>query len=83
MAAREVLRQTGLLPHVNAGVLDEAWLRRLKRVSASMGLMLEGTAPSLMLPGGCAHQGAVLWCWHNRRAASVHTSTKTREGTRG
>ena len=31
----------GLLPHTNAGILDESELRRLRRYNASMGLMLE------------------------------------------
>ena len=34
----------GLLPHTNAGVLDEDELRMLAEVNASMGLMLETTA---------------------------------------
>lgn len=34
----------GLLPHTNAGVLDEAELASLAEVNASMGLMLETTA---------------------------------------
>ncbi len=50
-AARKVLEETGLLPHINAGVMNEEWLRRLKRVSASQGMMLEGTAPQLSAPG--------------------------------
>jgi 7,8-didemethyl-8-hydroxy-5-deazariboflavin synthase CofH subunit/7,8-didemethyl-8-hydroxy-5-deazariboflavin synthase CofG subunit len=50
-ACARVLAETGLLPHVNAGLADEAWLARLKRASASGGLMLEGVDPSLNLPG--------------------------------
>ena len=46
-----VLEQTGLLPHINAGVMRGQWMTRLKRVSASQGLMLEGVAPALMQPG--------------------------------
>jgi len=34
----------GLLPHTNAGILDEAEMARLRKVNASMGLMLETTA---------------------------------------
>jgi len=34
----------GLLPHTNAGILDESELRRLRRYNASMGLMLECVA---------------------------------------
>ena len=55
--AGEVLRQTGLLPHINAGVMDEAWLNRLRSVSASQGLMLESTSRRLMERGG-AHFGS-------------------------
>jgi FO synthase subunit 1 len=42
--------EVGLLPHTNAGVLEERELRLLRRYNASMGLMLECTA---VLP---AHQ---------------------------
>ena len=50
-----VLKETGLLPHVNAGVLSEAELRALRAVSVSMGLMLESVADRLCLPGGPHH----------------------------
>src|SRR5438132_739389 len=40
-AAETVLAETGLLPHVNPGVLTRADLRELRPVSASMGMMLE------------------------------------------
>src|SRR3954470_4380888 len=43
MAIR-VLEETGLLPHINAGVRAWAELARLKPVAPSMGLMLETTA---------------------------------------
>ncbi|MFL6240034.1 MAG: bifunctional FO biosynthesis protein CofGH [Actinomycetes bacterium] len=43
MAVR-VLEETGLLPHINAGVMTWAELARLKAVAPSMGLMLETTA---------------------------------------
>ena len=36
-----VLRETGLLPHVNPGVMSEADIAALRRVSVSQGLMLE------------------------------------------
>jgi FO synthase len=39
-----VLEETGLLPHINAGVLSWAEIARLKPVAPSMGLMLETTA---------------------------------------
>ncbi len=47
-----VLRETGLLPHLNPGVMDRAALERLRPVSASMGLMLETTSERLSLRGG-------------------------------
>jgi FO synthase len=46
-AAGAVLEETGLLPHVNAGVMSAEDVRGLRRVSVSQGLMLEGTAPRL------------------------------------
>ena len=55
-ACEAVLRETGLLPHVNAGVLTREELRKLRRVSASMGLMLESTSERLFEPGQ-AHEG--------------------------
>jgi FO synthase len=39
-----VLEQTGLLPHLNPGVLSWGELQRLKPVAPSMGMMLETTA---------------------------------------
>jgi FO synthase len=50
--ARLVLEQTGLLPHLNPGVMDAAELQRLRPVSASMGLMLESAAERLCERGG-------------------------------
>lgn len=50
-----VLKETGLLPHVNAGVLDEADWRSLRPVAASVGLMLESTSARLMGKGYCHH----------------------------
>ena len=50
--ARIVLEETGLLPHLNAGVMDAADLRRLRPVSASMGLMLESASDRLCERGG-------------------------------
>ena len=47
-----VLRETGLLPHLNPGVLSAADIALLRPVSASMGLMLEGIAPALRRRGG-------------------------------
>ncbi len=53
--AEAVLRETGLLPHINAGVMDETWTARLKRVSVSQGLMLEQIAARLCEKGGPHH----------------------------
>jgi FO synthase len=50
--AQLVLEETGLLPHLNPGVMDAADLRRLRAVSASMGLMLESASDRLCERGG-------------------------------
>ena len=50
--AKLVLEETGLLPHLNPGVMDAADLRRLRPVSASMGLMLESASDRLCERGG-------------------------------
>jgi FO synthase len=50
--ARLVLEETGLLPHLNPGVLDRADLELLRPVSASMGIMLETIAERLGARGG-------------------------------
>jgi FO synthase len=42
-----VLAETGLLPHVNAGVMGIDDMTALRRVSASQGLMLESTSERL------------------------------------
>ncbi|MEJ6010004.1 5-amino-6-(D-ribitylamino)uracil--L-tyrosine 4-hydroxyphenyl transferase CofH [Novosphingobium aquae] len=47
-----VLSETGLLPHVNAGVLDQADYEMLRPFAASCGLMLETTADRLGDKGG-------------------------------
>jgi FO synthase len=46
-----VLERTGLLPHVNPGVLTREQLTRLRDVSASQGLMLESTSQRLTQRG--------------------------------
>jgi FO synthase len=56
-AAEAVLDETGLLPHLNPGVLERDDLRELRRVSASMGLMLETTSERLSERGG-PHYGS-------------------------
>jgi 2-iminoacetate synthase ThiH len=35
------------LPHLNPGVMDEAWLKRLRKVSVSQGIMLETASDRL------------------------------------
>jgi FO synthase len=53
-----VLEETGLLPHLNPGVLSWEEIQRLKPVAPSMGMMLETTARKLWSePGGC-HYGS-------------------------
>ncbi len=44
--------ETGLLPHSNPGVLDEAEIAMLREVTVSQGMMLESTADRLCNPGG-------------------------------
>jgi FO synthase len=52
-----VLEETGLLPHVNPGVMTREELSTLRRVSASQGLMLETTSLRLAEKGG-PHYGS-------------------------
>jgi FO synthase len=51
-AASEVLAHTGLLPHLNPGLMTHADLARLRPVSVSMGLMLESGSARLAAHGG-------------------------------
>jgi len=53
-----VLEETGLLPHLNPGVLSWAELTRLKPVAPSMGMMLETTAVRLWSEPGGPHYGS-------------------------
>ncbi|MEQ4204204.1 bifunctional FO biosynthesis protein CofGH [Actinopolymorpha sp. B9G3] len=57
MAIR-VLEETGLLPHLNPGVLSWQDLQRLKPVAPSMGMMLETTARRLFTERGGPHFGS-------------------------
>jgi FO synthase len=57
MAIR-VLEETGLLPHLNPGVLSWTDLQRLKPVAPSMGMMLETTATRLWSAPGGPHYGS-------------------------
>jgi len=47
-----VRRETGLLPHLNAGIMTPADYARLRSVAPSMGLMLESAAERLCEKGG-------------------------------
>src|SRR5438045_7319671 len=47
-----VLRETGLLPHLNPGVMTRAEIDRLRTVSVSQGIMLESAAERLRRRGG-------------------------------
>ncbi len=51
-AAGAVLDKTGLLPHLNPGVMTKAEMAMLRPVSASMGMMLESAADRLCERGG-------------------------------
>jgi FO synthase len=57
MAVR-VLEETGLLPHLNAGVLSWQDFQRLKPVAPSMGMMLETTSERLFTTKGAPHFGS-------------------------
>ena len=53
-----VLEETGLLPHLNPGVMSWEEMNRLKPVSPSMGMMLETTSRRLFEEKGEAHYGS-------------------------
>ena len=55
--AELVFNETGLLPHLNPGLMDAADLAELRKVSVSMGIMLESTSERLM-EKGMAHHGS-------------------------
>lgn len=57
MAIR-VLEETGLLPHLNPGVMTWEEIQRLKPVAPSMGMMLETTATRLWSEKGGPHYGS-------------------------
>src|SRR5215472_15043696 len=57
MAIR-VLEETGLLPHLNPGVLSWQDFQRLKPVAPSMGMMLETTSERLFTTQGAPHFGS-------------------------
>lgn len=57
-AAIRVLEETGLLPHLNPGVMSWEEISRLKPVAPSMGMMLETTSSRLFTEKGQAHYGS-------------------------
>jgi FO synthase len=57
MAIR-ILEETGLLPHLNPGVMSWTDFQRLKPVAPSMGMMLETTATRLWSEPGGPHYGS-------------------------
>jgi FO synthase len=57
MAIR-VLEETGLLPHLNPGVMSWEDFQRLKPVAPSMGMMLETTSRALFEEPGGPHYGS-------------------------
>lgn len=56
--AELILNETGLLPHLNPGVMTWAELQRLKPFAPSMGMMLETTSARLWQTKGEAHYGS-------------------------
>ncbi|UPW07710.1 7,8-didemethyl-8-hydroxy-5-deazariboflavin synthase CofG [Gordonia terrae] len=57
-AAVAVLSETGLLPHLNPGVMSLDELLHLRPVAPSMGMMLETTSRRLFTEKGQAHYGS-------------------------
>lgn len=55
--AGRVLAETNVLPHINAGCMDDAEIAMLRPVSASMGIMLESAA-SRLCEKGMPHYGS-------------------------
>ncbi len=53
-----VLEETGLLPHLNPGVMTWSEINRLKPVAPSMGMMLETTSRRLFEEKGQPHYGS-------------------------
>ena len=92
-SAALVLKETGLLPHLNPGVMDEAWLARLRKVSVSQGIMLETASerlsrarrPALRLARQAAGRAARHAGGRRARARAVHHrhSDRHRRDARG
>ena len=57
-AAVRVLETTGLLPHLNPGVMSWQEMQRLRPVAPSMGMMLETSARRLFTEPGAVHYGS-------------------------
>ncbi|GAC66438.1 7,8-didemethyl-8-hydroxy-5-deazariboflavin synthase CofG [Gordonia soli] len=57
-AAVAVLTETGLLPHLNPGVMSAEEIHRLRPVAPSMGMMLETTSRRLFTEKGQPHYGS-------------------------
>lgn len=55
--AERAIAETGIIPHINAGILTPDDYRRLRKLSGSMGLMLESAAERLCQKGG-PHYGS-------------------------
>jgi FO synthase len=53
--AERVVAETGLLAHINAGVMSEAAMAQLRAVSISQGIMLESASQRLCEPGQPHH----------------------------
>ncbi|WP_330474742.1 7,8-didemethyl-8-hydroxy-5-deazariboflavin synthase CofG [Terrabacter sp. C0L_2] len=56
--ARRITAETGLLPHLNPGVLSLAELEALRPTAPSMGMMLETTSREIFERPGGAHFGS-------------------------
>ncbi|OJX65643.1 MAG: 7,8-didemethyl-8-hydroxy-5-deazariboflavin synthase [Micrococcales bacterium 73-13] len=56
--ARLVLAETGLLPHLNPGVMSRTELDELRPTAPSMGMMLETTSERLWAEPGQVHHGS-------------------------
>jgi FO synthase len=67
-AARAVFAETGLLPHVNPGLLTADDIAMLRKVSVSQGIMLESTAERL-----CARDGPHFGSPDKHPAARLNT----------
>ena len=62
--AGRVMEETGLLPHVNPGIVSEDEMARLRQVSASQGLMLEQVSERLL------QRGEAHWASPDKRPAA-------------